>query len=400
LENIDLNFEMEQDESKPKLTFKRRNTSSPLKLTFKKKSSPPKLTFRKKDVDQVIDDVDEINVLIQTKPSTFDPPKSKTPKPPKSKPPKLKPRVFTAPRSMDQLLFRHSKLNPQQFKKTFYHKVRKECHVRHDLTDLTVGKMRDIYHLYNSEYFLGSVTTDQPINFILSNQLSRKAGYCRQDSRSRQQYSIVIAHKMFLGLFPKDQPVHRANGLDCRNHLQVFLNVFEHELTHLFFFLHSPSSEHHGPKFQQLTLGLFGHTDFRHSLNTDVGKCGVTKLEMETRSYASFIHNEKEMIGRVIKLNPKTVGIRIFGETSMWRVSYSNILKKQPQVTRKELALEEKTINKMKTKDDYRLSQQVSFDHKGSPIFGTIIKLNPTRAKVKLINDPTMIYNVPYQLFL
>lgn len=281
--------------------------------------------------------------------------------------------------------------------------VKRHLEIADDLSGLTEQKLNKLYQLYNQEYFLQGLTcsADQHLRFELSNRMTSTAGVCEYERRKKVDYYLIkMAFQLIRTLFSDHQTIYRVNGLDCRTHLEVFLNIFEHELVHLWFQLRRDHHEQHGKQFQLMVKKLFGHTDFRHNLKTDINVFGVDQREIKHFQFVSFqIQDNQVKSGRVMKFNLKTVGVRIFGEKGEWRIPYSQIKKVEYQPSADDLMAERTMLNQLKTKDDFFLNQKVQFESKDGLLPGVIIKLNPKRAKVKL-NDNGLMYDVPYQILV
>lgn len=92
------------------------------------------------------------------------------------------------------------------------------------------------------------------------------AAVCR--SKGNCEFVIEISLPVYQAIFqPGTAEVEKANGINCESHIECLQLVMEHEMIHaLIRALDIPTKMSHGPEFQKIARGLFGHTDFRHSL--------------------------------------------------------------------------------------------------------------------------------------
>ena len=148
------------------------------------------------------------------------------------------------------------------------------------------------------------------------------------------------------------------------------MNVLEHELIHLIIqntVKHrktDPIYKSHGLFFQQLAQAYFGHTGFKHSLKSSKSVY-LTREDFQVGETVAFQAKDQRIVGTIMQLNPKTARV------GSYKVPYSLL----------EKSVERPTIA-TKTRTDFQVGNTVMFTTKNGPIHGTIIKLNPTKARV------------------
>ena len=256
-----------------------------------------------------------------------------------------------------------------------------------------------LFHLYDQLYFKKELTdmlANKNRKFLVGSNLrsNAKAG---QHSYSDNTHTITINISMINNLF-KNEETLKCNGLIVTDRLDALMNVFEHELIHMYLSLKGLSRKiksgagkmyyaPHGTLFQKTALKYFGHTDYRHCLTSGDVNSYLTKEQTKVGMSVRFSSKTKMIYGKVIKINPRNAKV-LTESNNTYSVPYSMLSKadRKVQVKLSELS-----------KNDFRMNQKVKFKHNQDIVEGVVVKLNPTRARIDTINGT---YNVSYSLLI
>ena len=149
------------------------------------------------------------------------------------------------------------------------------------------------------------------ITFRLSKAWKAVAGVC---TKRGCRYEIALAPKIHTEPFKKFSK-QGAGGDDmfCYNPLDCLLQTFYHELVHFIIFTLCPEYDvpgGHSKQFRQIIHNLFGHTDFRHTLGTDIDKQGKWSQASLRKQNVDYIYmddlkdSEKRVKVKITTLNP------------------------------------------------------------------------------------------------
>ena len=214
-------------------------------------------------------------------------------------------------------------------------------------------------------------------------------------SKDTKIHTINISTFAIGNLFNKGEKTLRSCGLIIHNRLDGLINVFEHEITHLYCSLKNYTRKiksgkgkmyysPHGKLFRELAYRFFGHTEFKHNFNNGEASEQLLRNQCEIGMDVYFVlANGKHLYGKISKLNPTMVRVTIERGT-IYNVPYAGIRKSDRNVT---------VLENNKTK--YKVGMIIKFMHKTKPAEGKIIKCNPTRARIQ---SGYKIYDVPYSL--
>jgi hypothetical protein len=210
-----------------------------------------------------------------------------------------------------------------------------------NMKDIKSGDVKKTFELFDEVYFNKGLSkylfnSNQNIKFSTSAKLSKTAGKCIYCETG---YEIVISSKILASLFNKNEKQLALGGLTCRNRLECYINIFEHELIHFIIFLFCPKYAYpqHSKAFKILVYNLFGHTKTHHSLLLgDIdeyqkklegfeAKGKKVKKILKVGDHVKFPINKqltKFVKGEVIELRDKRVIIKEFDTDKMWWAKY------------------------------------------------------------------------------
>ncbi len=178
---------------------------------------------------------------------------------------------------------------------------------------ISSSDLRLLFELYDRRVFAGALTRalggadGQALGFRLSRRMTHAGGktYFRPAPRPDQpEYEIVISsHLLFSNFHGPGGPV-AVNGLGCRDRLDALLRIFEHELVHLIELLTAGASSCRAEPFQELALGLFGHTDVTHRLETPPQRA-LRTYDLRVGDRVSFVFQGIRRKGRINRITKR-----------------------------------------------------------------------------------------------
>ena len=171
------------------------------------------------------------------------------------------------------------------------------------------------------------------ISFELSRKMTKSGGIYTEKNGEKK---IKISVPIVLGCFGSGETKLSANGINVYNRIEALQQIIEHEIIHLYIYTNNTAkrNEHHGETFKKMAKETFGHTECTHKL---IGTSNNTYVI----NNSSGDNNDK--------------------------------------------------------KYTYTTGQIVSFTLKGHTVKAQIMKLNPKRARVELL-DTRQRYDVSYNI--
>jgi len=235
------------------------------------------------------------------------------------------------------------------------------------------------------------------MSFDVSNRLSCTAGYCEYSWKTdyygnkKWKFKLIISNKIINNLFSNKESALKINGLKCRNKLECYLNLYQHELIHLllFVFCLDKGKDYggHTDTFIKIANNLFGHTEYKHNL-----LCGdADKNEIDDAKFRKEVQLGDEIKSKKIK--DKIYQGPVFRLTS----KYAYILLPKNRKIGIPYYLIEKIVKKNNKKTDFKIKEgmKVKFILKGKEVSGKVVKVNKTRIRVDVEGK---LWNVPLEL--
>ncbi len=286
-----------------------------------------------------------------------------------------------------------------------------------NFSKLTPTQLDKTYMILDKIYFNGKVGEylkdhcDTSLKFKISGRLKSTAGVCKyrpkmKGHQIKHKHIIEISSPIVYSMFNKGEKVLKINGLSCKNRLECYINLFEHEFTHLIIHMFCPELGKgmggHTRVFRDIVRNLYGHTEYKHYLlEGDLEKMekrkDIAKANVEVGDHITTIERRgKSYSGVVVKINPKSITVEL-DDGKEWNFPYDAIDKISKGNKEKKKVLQkvqdvEAIKKKLKVGDTIhaRIRQKIQK--------GEIIALNPSRAKVKMEDDK--IWYIPYNLIL
>lgn len=142
-----------------------------------------------------------------------------------------------------------------------------------NFTRINTALLAKLFHSYDRLVFEGLLRVtlaDIPIKFFFSGRLrsagARTAMKMSADRRSVREMEISLSSRLIFDAFSFGRTTETVGGIPCTDRLSVLLRLFEHELIHVCEFLVWRTSRCAAPRFQDIILRLFRHTDAHHYL--------------------------------------------------------------------------------------------------------------------------------------
>ena len=278
----------------------------------------------------------------------------------------------------------------------------------HMITSFSGNDLEEMYRLYDNYCFDNNLSNmikekNRTIKFSPNITSESKAG---EHGRDGNVHTIRISSYLVGKLFVNGEKTIKTNGLVIYDRLGGLMNVFEHEITHLYCSLmgytrkikqgegkmyYSP----HGKLFQELVFRFFGHTDYRHNFNNGDVEDQIVKEDCKVGMDVYFDMKSGKVYGKIIKINIKRCKVNT-ESGSTYDVPFEMLRRSDREVKIPEnKTIENKTGENLK--DNYSVGMKVSFSHNKKMISGKIIKCNPKRAKIE---SNIGKYDVPYHMLM
>lgn len=194
----------------------------------------------------------------------------------------------------------------------------------------TPSDLENIFYLYDDLFFNKELSSFNR-KIIFKNDLNSKVKIgCH--IVNNEEHTINISSIGIQNLFSKGEKCIKGNGILIYDKLGALLNVFEHEIVHLYFHLKGYYKKikegkgkmyysSHGKLFKELVFRFFGHTDIVHSFNHGDATEQLNKNECSVGMRVSFIMKRDIITGKILKTNPRYAKIETFA--GIYNVPYS-----------------------------------------------------------------------------
>lgn len=287
-----------------------------------------------------------------------------------------------------------------------YNKLLKETFEENNFKKLKDKHVKETFKVIDDVYFNNYLTKylkqkNIKLSFKASYKLTSSAGLCKwvhSYTSGTTDYQLVLSAKIIEGIFSNKEKSLKINGLSCNNRLECYLNIFEHEVTHLLINLFCPERGKemggHTSTFRNITYNLFRHTEYKHSLlsgdaETVEKKISYFKNNVEIDDIL-VAENCKGNIwkGVVTKISSKSVTIIEDVSQKMYNIPWF-IMKELIKHTGSKMkkVKEQSSIDISTLKKDLKV--QIKF--KGKVIDAVIISVGQKRVKV-VLEDGKMWY--------
>jgi hypothetical protein len=183
----------------------------------------------------------------------------------------------------------------------------------HTITRIAPSDLRILFELYD-ELFLENrffQSFGGQMKFSLSRRLTQCAGktICPKAIGRMKPEEVVIEIRMgvdFFFDFDQVASAKKVNGLPCRNALEAFQLVFEHELCHAVEFIHFHTSNCGRQRFKTIAKNLFGHLEVYHQLPT-ARRIVQEKMGLKIGDTVSFMYGNRRLKGLLYRINKRAV---------------------------------------------------------------------------------------------
>ena len=185
------------------------------------------------------------------------------------------------------------------------------------VTTLPSGALAWLLDRYDRAFFAGLFAANAArVRITASTRMTRAAGTCTL-RRAAQDAPPSVEIRMGVDfLFRLLEGPFDVNGLRAPDAIGAFLLVLEHEMCHAADALQHGSTDRHGPRFQALAKGLFGHRRCTHALPTRAQEAEAQGLGRG--AWASFLYEKKTLSGRITRVG-KTATVMVPASRGGWR---------------------------------------------------------------------------------
>ncbi len=256
-----------------------------------------------------------------------------------------------------------------------------------DPPSMSNSDLQRLFQLYDSYFFGGYInhlltSTSSTLTIVFSSRMTKNYGYC---AKKGCIYNLSLSWATHQRIAAETNPRNQQlGGIPCQTTFTCLQLTFEHELIHLVLFLEKVKEKSHGPIFRQRLFNIFGQTEVAHHTH----ETEFSREEAQLGMRVSFTYKGQTILGAIYRINPKRAKIHT-DDGQIFNISYSSItplLDKRGQIIVIDLSIRAKP----------RLGARVSFMFRGRKVYGTINKLNPTKARIVTDNKGTI--DVPYPL--
>jgi hypothetical protein len=272
------------------------------------------------------------------------------------------------------------------------------------------------FKILDKIYFNNTITnfmnnTKSKLKFSISSRLKKTAGYCKWkkiiDNNGNFNYGdfeIQISKPIIDNLFSnKKTKSLKINGIHCFNKLECYINLFQHEITHLLIAIicedYGKGMGGHTKMFKSIAYNLFGHTEYKHLLlegdsikmeeeilfnktNVEIGDYIITK-EIKKKIFEGEVYKIAIKYLYIKQKDGKIIGIPFHQIKNIKKNNNKKIIKTQ-------------NIEPNEIKKKLKINMWVFVKINNELKKGKIVKINSKRATV--IFDGCTKYYVPYNL--
>lgn len=173
-----------------------------------------------------------------------------------------------------------------------------------------------LFNLYDQHFFIGwmNKTVQQrsghPLHCRVSSRMTRAGGktthrkaHHTKDTRIIDYEIAISSRLLFLSFEDLQRPI-RIGGLACRNRLEAFQRIMEHEIIHLVEFLAWDATNCSQPRFKALIRNIFGHTEVHHDLITPA-EDAAARHSVTIGSLVQFTFDGEKFTGRINRINQR-----------------------------------------------------------------------------------------------
>ncbi len=164
-----------------------------------------------------------------------------------------------------------------------------------------------LFSLYKKEFIPEFVDDEHEIRFALSRRLTRSAGNTKYDGRV---FVISLSVPLLFQTFGDVDRDVDVNGILCTDRLSAAMHVFEHEIIHVLEWIHFGNTSHNKPRFKQLALNIFGHSEITHQMVTQEERAAEV-YDLAIGDEVTFEYGGKEHRGFITNITKRaTVMVR------------------------------------------------------------------------------------------
>ena len=205
--------------------------------------------------------------------------------------------------------------------------------------------IKKTFEILDNIYFNNNIidyikVTNSTLNFSASSRLKKTAGFCKWEKFINGygdfdygNFEIQISKPIIDNLFSdKKTKSLKINGVHCFDKLECFINLYQHEITHLLITIfcedYGRGMGGHTHMFKNIVYNLFGHTDYKHLLldgdsiqmeddilfnktNIEIGDYVISK-EINNKIIEGVVEKVAQKYVYIKQKNNKIIGITFY----------------------------------------------------------------------------------------
>lgn len=228
--------------------------------------------------------------------------------------------------------------NLENKKKIVYNTLLDEVFGTENFETINTKQIQQTFNVFDKIYFNNYITRNignGVMIFEASDKLSKSAGQCVYIKNNKQcKYILTISSKVLMNLFSNEEKSFSAGGIECKNRLECFILVFEHELIHLIIYFAcfelGEGKEKHTKTFKKMLYNIFGHTTYKHQfllgdLERLKTRLNYLRNTIELGTIVTFKTKKGILRGHVIRINIKTYIVK--SKKDIWKVPHLAIVR-------------------------------------------------------------------------
>jgi hypothetical protein len=290
-------------------------------------------------------------------------------------------------------------------KKKVYDTLLKDVFKEKNFTKLKDKHVKETFKVLDKVYFDNYLSTSlrergHTLSFKASYKLTSSAGICKYRYSYRNNiitdasFQLILSAKIIEDIFNNKEKSLKIGGLLCTDRLDCYLNIFEHELTHLVVNMFCPDEGKemggHTTTFKSITNNMYGHTEYKHSLL-------MGDAETVDKHIAYFKNNveiddivEAENCkgtffrGIVYGISSKSVSVVNERDNKRYTLPYF-MLKKLIKHTGSKMKVGEKKKKPVEL-DKLKKGMTIQINFKGKIVDAEVVNTGSKRVRVKLEN--------------
>jgi len=170
---------------------------------------------------------------------------------------------------------------------------------------MSIKDLINAFYLYD-EVFFDNFFRDNykdKLSFKLSMKMTKAGG--KTSYKKNESYFIISISAILL--FQTFKDIKRkifVNGIECKNRLEAFQRILEHEIIHVLELIIYGDTSCKANRFKTITYNIFKHTDVTHQLITNT-EIAYKKYDIAVNDHVTFEHEGKTYNGIISNIKKR-----------------------------------------------------------------------------------------------